>query len=297
MIPFVRQMGFEYGRPDQVSPLIRRVVAANPGPFTFHGTGTYIVGQGEVAVIDPGPMLAEHLEALLAATRGERISTILVTHDHADHAPLAYGLAEKTGAAVLGCEPHPDRQAPLQDVEEGVDRLYRPDRTPADGERIAGPGWTLRTLATPGHTSNHLCFALEEEHALFTGDHVMGWSTTVIIPPDGDMTAYYASLGKVMAGDYRTLWPTHGPPVTDPRPFLSAYLNHRLRREASILAVLGRGPVRVDALVEEVYVGLDSRMKNAAASSVLAHLLRLVRTGQVISDGRPGMESEFAVAE
>ncbi len=297
MIPFVRQMAFDYGRADQVSPLIRRVIANNPGPFTFHGTGTYIVGAGEVAVIDPGPMDSDHLEALLRATKGERITAILVTHDHADHAPLAAPLAKASGATILGCEPHPDRQAPMQGVEEGLDRLYRPDRTPADGEMLAGPGWTLRVLATPGHTANHLCFALEEENALFTGDHVMGWSTTVVIPPDGDMTDYYASLRKTLAGGYATLWPTHGPPVTEPEPFLKAYLNHRLRREAQILAVLARGPTTVDALVGEVYVGLDKRLVKAAAASVLAHLLHLLHTGQVVSDGRPGLESEFGLAD
>lgn len=296
MIPFVRQIDVEYGRCDRVSPLIRRVIANNPGPFTFHGTGTYIVGSGEVAVIDPGPMLPEHLEALKAALEGQRVVAILVTHDHADHAPLAFGLAEAVGAPVIGCQPHPDRQAPPLGVEEGVDRLYKPDRVPADGERTTGPGWTLRAFATPGHTSNHLCFALEEENALFTGDHVMGWSTTVITPPDGDMTAYYASLRKTIAGGFATLWPTHGPPITEPGPFLDAYLNHRLRREANILAVLGRGPSSVDALVGEVYVGLDRRLKSAAASSVLAHLLHLVGTGEVVTDGRPGLESEFARA-
>ena len=296
MIPFVRQLAFEYGRVDQVSPRIRRVIARNPGPFTFHGTGTYIVGQGEVAVIDPGPMLDEHLGALLAALAGETVTAILITHDHADHAPLAQALAAHTGASILGGQPHPDRQAPPQGVEEGVDRSYRPDRDLADGERVSGPGWTLRALHTPGHTSNHICYALKEEQALFTGDHVMGWSTTVITPPDGDMTAYYASLGKTIAGGFKTLWPTHGPPVTEPGPFLDAYLNHRLRREASILAVLARGPASVDALVAEVYVGLDSRLRSAAASSVLAHLLHLLRTGQVVSDGHPGLESEFALA-
>ncbi|MGZ3275272.1 MAG: MBL fold metallo-hydrolase [Caulobacteraceae bacterium] len=297
MIPFVRQMAFEYGRVDQVSSRIRRVIARNPGPFTFHGTGTYIVGEGEVAVIDPGPMLAEHLEALKAAIAGETVRAIVVTHDHADHAPLAASLAKHTGAPILGGEPHPGRQAPPQGVEEGVDRLYRPDRVLADGERIAGRDWTLRAVATPGHTSNHVCYALEEERALFTGDHVMGWSTTVITPPDGDMTQYYASLGKVLAGEFRTLWPTHGPPVTEPEPFLKAYLNHRLRREEALVAVLSRGPSTIDSLVAEVYVGLDSRLKNAAASSVLAHLLHLVRKGEVVSDGRPGLESEFALAD
>jgi glyoxylase-like metal-dependent hydrolase (beta-lactamase superfamily II) len=297
MIPFVRQMAFEYGRVDQVSPRIRRVIAENPGPFTFHGTGTYIVGDGEVAVIDPGPLVEKHLQALKAAVSGETVKAILITHDHADHAPLAAALAKETGAPILGGEPHPGRQAPPKGVEEGVDRLYRPTRVLADGERIQGPDWTLRALATPGHTSNHICYALEEERALFTGDHVMGWSTTVITPPDGDMTAYYSSLGKVMAGEFKTLWPTHGPPVTDPEPFLKAYLNHRLRREEAILGVLARGPTTAEALVAEVYVGLDPRVRSAAASSVLAHLLHLVRKGEVVSDGRPGMESGFALKD
>jgi glyoxylase-like metal-dependent hydrolase (beta-lactamase superfamily II) len=295
MIPFVRQMAFRYGEADQVSPLIRRVIADNPGPFTFKGTGTYIVGRGEVAVIDPGPLDDRHLQALLKATQGERIAAILVTHDHADHAPLARALAEASGAPIIGCAPHPDRQAPPQGVEEGLDRLYRPDRIPADGEAITGPGWTLRTLATPGHTSNHLCFALEQENALFSGDHVMGWSTTVVIPPDGDMTDYYASLKKVIAGRFKTLWPTHGPPITDPEPFLDAYLAHRTRREAQIVGVLGRGPAAIDTLVAEMYVGLDPRLRRAAAASVLAHLLHLIRTGQVVSDGHPCLESEFAL--
>src|SRR5215469_1059729 len=295
MIPFVRQMAFEYGRVDQVSPRIRRVIAENPGPFTFHGTGTYIVGSGEVAVIDPGPLVEKHLQALKAAVAGERVKAILVTHDHADHAPLAAALAKETGAPILGGEPHPGRQAPPKGVEEGVDRLYRPDRVLTEHERIEGPDWTLSAITTPGHTANHVCFALEEEHALFTGDHVMGWSTTVITPPDGDMTQYYSSLGKVLAGDFKTLWPTHGPPVTDPEPFLKAYLNHRLRREEAILGVLSRGPATIDSLVAEVYVGLDSRLKNAAASSVLAHLLHLMRKGEVVGEGRPGLESGFSL--
>jgi glyoxylase-like metal-dependent hydrolase (beta-lactamase superfamily II) len=289
-------MDFNYGEAQQVSPLIRRVVANNPGPFTFKGTGTYIVGHGEVAVIDPGPMDAEHLQALLKAVEGESVIAILVTHDHSDHAPLAKSLAEATGAPIIGCAPHPDRQAPPQGVEEGLHRLYRPGHTPVEGEIIAGPGWTLRTLPTPGHTSNHLCFALEEENALFCGDHVMGWSTTVVIPPDGNMTDYYASLDKVRAGAFSTLWPTHGPPITEPDPFIAAYIAHRRSREAQILGVLERGPAQIDVLVAELYIGLDPRLKRAAAASMLASLLHLVGTGQVVSDGAPGMQSVFALA-
>jgi glyoxylase-like metal-dependent hydrolase (beta-lactamase superfamily II) len=289
-------MDFKYGEAQQVSPLIRRVIANNPGPFTFKGTGTYIVGEGEVAVIDPGPMDAEHLQALLKAVEGETVIAVLVTHDHSDHAPLAKSLAEATGAPIIGCAPHPDRQAPPQGVEEGLDRLYRPGRTPVEGEIVAGPGWTLRTLPTPGHTSNHLCFALEEENALFCGDHIMGWSTTVVIPPDGNMTDYYASLDKVRAERFATLWPTHGPPITDPDPFIAAYIAHRRSREGQILGVLERGPAQIDALVAELYIGLDPRLKRAAAASMLASLLHLVRIGQVVSEGAPGMESAFALA-
>jgi len=289
-------MDFRYGEAQQISPLIRHVIANNPAPVTFKGTGTYIVGQGEVAVIDPGPMDAAHLQALLKAVEGETVIAILVTHDHSDHAPLAKSLAEDTGAPIIGCAPHPDRQAPPQGVEEGLDRLYRPGRTPVEGEIVAGPGWTLRTLPTPGHTSNHLCFALEEENALFCGDHIMGWSTTVVIPPDGNMTDYYASLDKVRAQRFATLWPTHGPPITDPDPFIAAYIAHRRSREAQILSVLARGPARIDALVTELYIGLDPRLKRAAGASVLASLLHLAHIGQVVSDGAPGMESAFASA-
>lgn len=296
MIPFVREMDFAYGEAQAVSPLIRRVIANNPGPFTYLGTGTYIVGHGEVAVIDPGPLDDNHLRALLRATEGETITAILVTHGHADHAPLAKSLAQVCGAPVIGCAPHPDTQSPPPGVEEGLDRLYRPDRTPFEGDVVRGPGWTLRAVHTPGHTANHICFALDQENALFSGDHVMGWSTTVVVPPDGDMTQYYASLRKVMAAGFGTLWPTHGPPVTDPGPFLEAYLAHRLAREAQVLGVLGRGPAMIDTLVDEIYVGLDPRLRRAAAASVLAHLLHLVQAGQVVSDGRPGLESSFGLA-
>lgn len=296
MIPYVREMDFAYGRADQVSPLIRRVVANNPGPFTFLGTGTYIVGSGEVAVIDPGPADLAHLDALLAALEGERVRAILITHDHADHAPLAADLARRTGAEVIGARPTPARMASKPGLEEGSARAYRPDRTPAEGEVISGSGWTLTALATPGHTGNHLCFALAEETALFTGDHVMGWSTTVIAPPDGDMTDYYASLRKVMAGGYRTLWPTHGPPVTEPAPFLEAYLDHRLKREAQILELLSRGPARIPALVARLYARVDPRLHRAAGASLLAHLIHLTRQGVVAHDEAEGVERLYRLA-
>jgi glyoxylase-like metal-dependent hydrolase (beta-lactamase superfamily II) len=290
MIPYVREMDFEYGRSDQVSPLIRRVVANNPGPFTFLGTGTYIVGSGEVAVIDPGPADPAHLDALLSALDGERVQAILTTHDHSDHAPLAADLARHTGAPVIGARPTPGRLASKPGAEEGSDRGYRPDRVLEDGETVSGPGWTLSALATPGHTGNHLCYALAEENALFSGDHVMGWSTTVIVPPDGSMTDYYASLRTVMARNFATLWPTHGPPITDPAPFLQAYLEHRQKREGQILETLARGAASIPDLVSRLYIGLDPRLNRAAAASLLAHLNHLIGQGSVVGEDASGAE-------
>ena len=292
MIPFVRQLEFDYGRVDQVSPLIRRVVANNPGPFTFLGTGTYIVGRGEVAVIDPGPDMADHLEALLAAVMGERVTHILTTHTHADHSPLAHPMASRTGATVIG-RASPGALPSTIELDEPGEGEFRPDIEVADGERIKGPGWTLEAIATPGHISNHVCYALLEENALFSGDHVMGWSTTVISPPHGDMTDYYASLDVVAARGFATLWPTHGPPVTEVAPFLQAYKAHRLDRERQILEVLAEGPRRIADMVPVMYAAVDPRLHPAAAHSVFAHLIHLVRQGQVATDGAPTPDGVF----
>jgi glyoxylase-like metal-dependent hydrolase (beta-lactamase superfamily II) len=295
MIPFVRDIAFEYGRVDQVSPLIRRVVANNPGPFTFTGTGVYIIGQGEVAVIDPGPDLAEHLDALVSALEGERVKAILTTHTHSDHSPLARPLAAKVGGTIFG------RAAPGADeaaikLEEAHDAAFRPDMVVADGQIIAGPGWTLEAIATPGHASNHVCYALAEENALFSGDHVMGWSTTVISPPDGDMGAYYASLDKIAERGFATLWPTHGPPITEVAPFLAAYKAHRLDRERQILEQLAAGHGRIREMVPVMYAAVDSRLHPAAAHSVLAHMIHLTRQGVVATVGEPGPESVYRLA-
>jgi len=296
MIPFVRDMAFEYGRPDAVSPLIRRVVANNPGPFTYLGTGTYIVGQGEVAVIDPGPALDLHLDAILEATAGERISHILITHTHQDHAPLAYPLKACTGAMIYGLE-EPRHQADEGEDDSGLGaddtRRFRPDVMIADGQTVSGPGWTLEAILTPGHASNHVAYALREENALFCGDHIMGWSTTVISPPDGDMTQYYASLDRVQARGFDTLWPTHGPPITDVAPFVEAYRNHRLARERQILAELREGGGTIAEMTPRLYRGVDKRLHAAAARSVLAHLIHLVRIGQVHCEGTPNLNSHF----
>jgi glyoxylase-like metal-dependent hydrolase (beta-lactamase superfamily II) len=295
MIPYVRDIRFEYGVVDQVSPLIRRVVANNPGPFTFRGTGTYIVGRGEVAVIDPGPDLPEHLAAILAAVDAERVSHILVTHHHADHSPLARPLAAETGATIYGCA------VAAKPVEGGV-RLeagyddFTPQVSVCGGATLTGPGWTIEAIPTPGHTSNHICYALNEENALFSGDHIMGWSTTVITPPDGDMGDYMASLETIRARNFATLWPTHGPPVREPGPFIDAYIAHRREREAQILARLAAGDQSIKAMVPTLYAAVDQRLWPAAAHSVLAHMIELVKSGRATSDGPPGLDSRYGPA-
>jgi glyoxylase-like metal-dependent hydrolase (beta-lactamase superfamily II) len=296
MIPYVREMAFEYGRADAVSPLIRRIVANNPGPFTYLGTGTYVVGHGEVAVIDPGPDLPEHLEAILAAIKGERLAAILVTHNHADHSPLADPLAKVTGAPTYGC---PLTSRPVEDevkMEADHDVGFVAQNSTCAGGRIAGPGWTFEAIPTPGHTSNHVCYALKEENALFSGDHVMGWSTTVVTPPDGDMGQYLASLRLIRSRGFATIWPTHGPPITEVDPFLAEYEAHRLERERQVLDQLARGPARVTDMVPIVYAAVDKRLYPAAARSLLAHLILLVRLVRVVSDGEPGLGSTFRLA-
>lgn len=296
MIPYVRQFDFEYGRSAQVSPLIRRVIANNPGPFTFTGTGTYIVGRGEhVAVIDPGPADDAHLAALLKAVEGERVTHVLVTHTHLDHSPLARPFARATGAIIYAARPPAPDDVPGVVVEEGDDGQFRPDVEIGDGVVFDTPAWTLETIATPGHASNHLCFALRDENALFSGDHVMGWSTTVVSPPDGDMGAYYASLDEIAARGFATLWPTHGPAVTEPAPFLAAYKAHRLERERQILEQVAAGRGLIADMVPVIYAAVDNRLWPAAAHSVLAHLIHLARTGVVETDGEPGPRSEFRI--
>ena len=292
MIPFVRDLEFEYGRCDQVSPLIRRVIADNPGPFTFLGTGTYMVGRGEVAVIDPGPDLPEHLNALLAALDGESVSHILVTHHHLDHSPLARPLAAATGAPIYGCAvATPPVEAEVK-LEAGYD-AFTPDIPVCAGAVIEGGGWTIEAIPTPGHTSNHICYALREENALFSGDHIMGWSTTVITPPDGDMGDYLASLALVQARGFDTLWPTHGPPIRDTFDFIEAYIDHRRDRESQILAQLGQGATTIGQIVPILYAAVDPRLHPAAAHSVLAHMIELVRTGAVACSGPPGLRSDY----
>jgi glyoxylase-like metal-dependent hydrolase (beta-lactamase superfamily II) len=284
-IPFDLSFDAPYGEPVRVSPLIVRVLANNPGPFTFKGTGVYIVGCGDVMVIDPGPLLADHIEALKRALEGKRVSHILVTHTHIDHSPAAQPLKEWSGAKTYGFGPHGSGRDEGAKVEEGGDRDFVPDVRVKDGEVIQGDGFSIECVYTPGHTSNHMCFALGEERALFTGDHVMGWSTTVVTPPDGDMAQYMASLRKLRARDDAILWPTHGGPVREPAPFLDAYIEHRLEREAQILACLYDDIHTIPDMVARIYAKIDKRLHPAAARSVLAHLIQLEREGKVAAAG------------
>ncbi|MCE2483267.1 MAG: MBL fold metallo-hydrolase [Alphaproteobacteria bacterium] len=295
-VAFNRVLEFEYGVPARLSPLVRRVIAPNPSPFTFHGTGTYIVGRGEVAIIDPGPDLDAHVAALLAAVAGETVTHILITHTHRDHSPAARALRQATGAATYGFGPHGGGAG--GDVEEGADRAFAPDRRLGDGAGIAGGGWTLTALHTPGHTSNHLCYALAEERALFPGDHVMGWSTTVVSPPDGDMGAYMASLAlcreRAAAGRDRVYYPTHGAPIADPARHVDQLLAHRRHREAQIASCLGAGVVTVPEMVERIYAEVPRELHGAARRSVLAHLVHMVETGRASCEGVPGVGATFA---
>jgi glyoxylase-like metal-dependent hydrolase (beta-lactamase superfamily II) len=270
------------GLSERLEPLVRRVLAPNGSPFTYTGTQTYLVGGDDgLAVIDPGPDEPEHLAALEAAIGPARVVAICCTHTHRDHSPAAAPLAARTGAPVVGCAPlvlesdEPRADAPF-------DAAYRPDRVLDDGDRVVGPEWTLTALTTPGHTSNHLCFALDPGGAVFTGDHVMGWSTTVVAPPDGDMADYLASLGRLHARDDRIYYPAHGPAVENPRQLVRGMIGHRRQRERQILKLLGQRAQAIPELVPAMYKGVDERLWPAAGQSVKAHLIDLERRGLVI---------------
>ncbi len=271
---------------------IRRLVAPNPSPFTFSGTCSYILGEGEVAVLDPGPESDAHLGALMEATRGERIAHIVVTHTHRDHSALAGRLKADTGAMIVGARPHQFRPgAPGLDASHDAD--YAPDRVLAEGEVLAWGALTLEAVETPGHAANHLCFALREENALFSGDHVMAWSTSVIAPPDGSMTAFMASLEKLRSRNDEIYWPGHGGPVTDPPRYLRALIGHRRQREAAILARLGLGITTIPEIVGSVYPGLDPRLSRAAGLSTLAHLEDLIGRGLAAREDGEGAAASY----
>lgn len=266
------------------TPLVRRLLAHNPSAFTYTGTGTFVVGNGTVAVIDPGPADPDHIAALISALKNETVSHIVVTHTHMDHSPAAPALQAATGAEIVGCAPLVlSDDGPRADA--GFDASYAPDRVLVDGDSIFGPDWTLTAVATPGHTSNHLCFALPQEKALFTGDHVMGWSTTVVAPPDGDMAAYMASLRKLLGRDEVIYHPTHGEPVTDVQRFVRGLITHRKQRENQILKLLGTGAQTIPAMVAVMYAKVDPRLHPAAGRSMLAHLIDLRNRGVVADAG------------
>jgi glyoxylase-like metal-dependent hydrolase (beta-lactamase superfamily II) len=275
-------MDAPYAKVEQVEPGIARLLAHNPSAFTYFGTQSYIVGAGKVAVIDPGPGLPEHVDALETAIEGRELVAIVCTHTHRDHSPAAAPLAKRTGAPIIGCAPLAlETVGPRADAS--FDGDYAPDRVLGDGEALDIDGKPLVAVATPGHTSNHLCFAYDG--ALLTGDHVMGWSTTVVVPPDGDMAAYMASLDKLRKRDDRIYYPAHGPAVTNPAQYVRHLVGHRMQREKQILGLVGERRRAIPDIVADAYPGLDPRLVVAAGGSVLAHLLDLERRGLVIGDG------------
>jgi len=294
-IPYRRELEFNYGSVSQIAPGIRRVIANNPGPFTFHGTGTYILGTGNVAVIDPGPDDEEHIGAILAALDGETISHILVTHTHMDHSPGCRPLQALTGAPTYAYGPHgAGKLEQGVQVEEGGDMDFAPDHLVKHGDIIQGGDWTVECVYTPGHTSNHMCFALQEQKALFTGDHVMGWSTSIISPPDGDMAAYMQSLELLLERDDAVYWPTHGPSIIDPKTHVRAYIAHRIEREEQILKCIDEGTHSIRDMVPLMYRDTPEFMYPAAARSVLAAMENLLRKNQVVADGgEPSMDSVY----
>ncbi len=275
------------GEAEQVEPLVKRVLAPNPSPYTYTGTQTYVVGRSggpDCAVIDPGPDEPDHLNAILDAVGDRTVLAIMCTHTHRDHSPAAAPLAQMSGAPVVGCAPLVIK-SDLPRSDEAFDTTYAPDRVLEDGEQMRGTGWTLTAVATPGHTSNHLCFALEESGALFTGDHVMGWSTSVVIPPDGDMGDYLASLEKLMAREDTVYHSAHGAAITKPKQLVRGMIGHRRQRENQILRLLGEAARTVSDFIPEMYKGLDERLIPAAEMSVTAHLIDLEKRGLAALEG------------
>ena len=275
-------MDAPYAKLEELEPGVARVLAHNPSAFTYYGTQTYLIGTDELAVIDPGPDLPEHVEALDKAIGGRPVAAIMCTHTHRDHSPAARPLAQRIGAPIIGCAPLAlETVGPRADAS--FDGGYAPDRVLHDGEAIEVDGEPVTAVGTPGHTSNHLCFAYRG--ALFSGDHVMGWSTTVVVPPDGDMAAYMASLDKLRQRDDRVYYPAHGPPVTNPQQYVRHLVGHRMQREKQILGLVGDKPRDIPDIVANAYPGLDPRLTVAAGGSVQAHLLDLERRGLVQQQG------------
>ncbi|PHR94365.1 MAG: MBL fold metallo-hydrolase [Robiginitomaculum sp.] len=296
-IPFVRNFEFEYGKAEQLSPLITRVVANNPGPFTYTGTGVFIIGTDTVAVIDPGPKTPDHIKALDTALEGKTVSHVLVTHHHIDHSPLAGPLAAKHGCKVYGYGQQPQRPDGGEvRMEAGDDLSFKPDVEIRSGHMFKGKDWTLEAIHTPGHTSNHMCYALDEENTLFSGDHIMGWSTSVVSPPDGNMGDYLRGLELIKDRKFKCIRPTHGPEITQTAEFVQAYIDHRYEREDQICAALQKGLSNIRDIVIEIYTHIDKRLHPAAALSVLAHLIHMHETGRIKCQGDLTLKGEYALA-
>jgi glyoxylase-like metal-dependent hydrolase (beta-lactamase superfamily II) len=299
-IPFNREDAAVAGRAEQLSPLVRRILCDNPGPFTFKGTVTYVVGKDRVAIIDPGPDDPRHIAAVLEAVKGETVEAILVTHTHRDHSPATAAIKAATGAPVYAEGPHRAAR-PLNLGETNVldasgDKDFVPDIAVKDGDVVSGTGWTIESVFTPGHTANHMAFALREEETLFSGDHVMAWSTSIVAPPDGAMGDYMASLDKLRGREETLFWPGHGGPVREPAKFMRALSHHRKLREAAIMKRLTVGDRQIPEIVAAIYEGIDPRLKSAAGLSVFAHLEDLVAKGLATSDGAPSLTGAFRPA-
>ncbi|MCC6949793.1 MAG: MBL fold metallo-hydrolase [Bradyrhizobiaceae bacterium] len=298
-ILFDREFDAVPGQCEQAAPGVRRILAPNPSAFTFTGTCTYLVGEGRIAVIDPGPDDPAHLEAILQATRGETIAQIVITHTHLDHSALAPALQAKTGAKTYGEGPHRAArplQAGEEKMEAGADRHFIPDVTLGDGDLVEGADFTLETIATPGHAANHLAFALKGTEILFSGDHVMAWSTPIVAPPDGAMGDYLDSLEKLRRRPESIYFPGHGPAARNAHNLVERYIAHRGAREAAIIRRLERGESDVRGLVQAIYIGLDPRLTGAAALTTLAHLEHLVASGRVATDGPPSLAGRYRLA-
>lgn len=293
-IPFNKDFQCEYGVIEDVAPNLRRIVATNRSPFTWTGTGTYIVGRGKVAVIDAGPLIEEHVVALIKSLTNETVTHQLITHTHADHSPASRPLKDATGAPTYGYGPHgAGRFEQGITVEAGGDQDFKPDFKVTDGDVIEGDGWSFECVYTPGHTSNHICYKWREADILFTGDHVMGWSTTVVSPPDGDMGQYMASLEKLLTRDDAMYQPTHAGPVRDPKPFVKALIGHRRERENQILDCLKRGTNTIADMVTEMYVGLNPNLIGPARRSVFSHVVDLAERGKVKTEGELALDASY----
>jgi len=296
-IPFDKTLDLAPDTVDEVMPGVRRIMANNPGPFTFKGTLSYIIGRGKVAIVDPGPDDPAHIGALLDAVRDETVTHIFVTHTHRDHSPAVPAVKAATGATVYAEGPHraarPLHIGEHNPLDASADRDFRPDVALTDGAVVEGDGWTVEAVATPGHTANHMAYALRERNALFAGDHVMAWATSIVAPPDGAMSDYMASLAKLARRGETVYLPGHGPVIYDAPRFVNYYILHRKAREASILHRLAKGETDIPTIVRAIYIGLDVRLSGAAGLSVLAHLEDLVARGVVATDGEPAIDGLY----